>query len=152
MSAEKAEEAYRTAVAALEEAQRLAGATPRTDIATRAERIAAVEAGMARVRELKEAVKVAKTRENFAGATSPFADACKARVTPELFAEIRAAALEIQRQRDEKAAARYAAKQTQQAEEAKASATPAPAALPSSPPRKQTTVPEVVVRRPGATR
>jgi len=150
MSTEKAEEAYRAAVAALEEAQRLAGATPRTDIATRAERIAAVEAGMARVRELKEAVKVEKTRENFAGATSPFADACKARVTPELFAEIRAAALEIQRQRDEKAAARYAAKQ--QAEEAKAPATPAPAALPSSSPRKQTTVPEVVVRRPGATR
>jgi len=102
-----------------------------------------------RVREAKEAVKTENTLRNFAGLASPLADTMRARLDPELVAELEADALARQRERDQAAAARRAAK------EAASPPAPAPLTAPKGPPPGRMTGArrgqiEVLQRRPAA--
>jgi hypothetical protein len=155
---------YRAAVAALEDAQRRLGATPRSDPEARAAATKEVEAATARVREAKEARKLESEaaqvaaraakeaakregqRRQFAGiGSSPFYEACVARLDAALLAELQSDALHRQSEREQRVAERRQAK----AEAPPASLTPKP--TPRPPPPKQNghrAVPEVYQRRP----
>lgn len=142
------EQAYRDEVKKLEEAQRRVGSIAKDDPAREAAK-AEVESAMQRVRDAKQAVADSTRKKNFAGLTSPFADACKARLDPATVAELEATALAIQDAREQAARERKAAKAT---------ATPPSPPPPPKPPepakgplrRQRPAEVEVMVRRPQA--
>jgi hypothetical protein len=135
----EAEMTYKTAVVALETAQRALGATPRVDLEARAVATKAVEAAMSNVRESKEALKADVARRNFAGCgNTPLFLACAERFDTETVAALETRALEIQSERERVAQERRAKKE--------AAAAPSP---PPKPPQHSNgrNEPEVIVRR-----
>lgn len=117
------EEQYRKAVAALEAAQQALGALPNTPepgetqaqfqarrAAARSALKAAAERCAGDVREAKDRLKEDQTRRVFAGIGSPLHMAIVAALAPDVVAKLEAAAIDIQADREAKAAARRAAK------------------------------------------
>ena len=131
----EAETAYKSAVAAHEAAQRKLGGIPRTEVEARAVALREMKQTETAVREAKEALKVENMKRNFAGIGSPLHVACVERC-PGLVPELEQRAIEIQTERDRAGAERRAKKEA--------------AAAPVSvvPPKRQTSTPEVIVRRP----
>jgi hypothetical protein len=129
----KLEEDYREAVARMDSVQKQLGAMTRDDPG-RAGLISDLESVVARVRELKEAIKRMGMQHNFAGCNSPLHAACVARLDPAVVAELETDALARQAEQERSAAERRAAKAAvPPAAPATPPAAPAPPPLPRPP-------------------
>jgi hypothetical protein len=134
------ETAHREAIVGVESTQRALGGLAKDDPA-RTGLKADLETALARAKEAKEAVKRERTCMAFAGIGSPLDEAIGARLPEEVLLDVRADALDRQRQRDRAAVERR---------QKSASPTPtSPQVAPLPPPKR--CVPEVyVIRRAGA--
>ncbi len=126
------EQQYRTAVSALEAAQRACGAIPRTDIEARARAREALAEAEARVRDARDEMKQNAQRHTFAGIGSPVHAALATRVPPDVLAAAEAEALAVVVGRERAKAAKVAA-----------TPPPAPPVAPRAEPRRR--APEVFI-------
>ena len=129
------EDEYREAVELLSKTQRALGAISKGDPERETLKLKSA-AILARMGELKEAIKAETTKRNFAGLTSPLHAVCAERLAAGVVSALEARALEIQEERNRIAAERRAEKE----------AVKKPSPPPQTPLRKQTAAEVEIVR------